>query len=101
MPGIARAGMCSPRGEPMAGHDIIAIGASAGGIDVLAQLVRALPPALPASIFVVCHFPAGSISALPEILSRNGPLLARHPRDGDPIYPGQIYVAPPDYHLVL
>jgi two-component system chemotaxis response regulator CheB len=38
---------------------------------------------------------------LPDILSRAGPLLAVHARDGDPVHPGQIYVAPPDHHLLL
>jgi two-component system chemotaxis response regulator CheB len=78
----------------MGSHDIIVIGASAGGVQVLSQLVRGLPSGLPASLFVVCHFPAGSRSILPDILSRSGPLLAVHPQDGDPIYPGHIYVAP-------
>ncbi|HZU34306.1 MAG TPA: chemotaxis protein CheB [Gemmataceae bacterium] len=82
-------------------HDIIVIGASAGGVEVLAQIVRDLPAGLPASLFIVCHFPAGSRSVLPEILSRSGPLLAVHARDGDPIYPSQIYVAPPDRHLLV
>jgi two-component system chemotaxis response regulator CheB len=85
----------------MAGRDIIVVGASAGGVDVLAEIVKALPPGLPASLFVVCHFPPGSRSILPEILSRAGPLLARHPADGEPFYPGHIYVAPPDRHMVL
>ncbi len=85
----------------MGTHDVIVIGASAGGVQVLSELVRGLPSGLPASLFVVSHFPAGGRSILPEILSRSGPLLAVHPQDGDPIYPGHIYVAPPDRHLVL
>jgi two-component system chemotaxis response regulator CheB len=85
----------------MAGHDIIVVGASTGGVEVLAELVRGLPPGLPAAVFVVCHFPAGSASVLPEILSRSGPLLARHARDGEPTYPGHIYIAPPDIHMLL
>src|SRR4029453_2096496 len=36
-----------------------------------------------------------------EILSRHGPLPAGHVRDGEPIQPGQIYVAPPDHHVLL
>jgi two-component system chemotaxis response regulator CheB len=56
---------------------------------------------LPAAVFVVCHFPNASTSSLPDILSRQGKLLARHARDGEPIYPAHVYVAPPDYHLVL
>jgi two-component system, chemotaxis family, protein-glutamate methylesterase/glutaminase len=85
----------------MPGRDVIVVGASAGGVDTLAQLVRGLSPGLPASIFVVCHFPPEGHSILPTILSRSGPLLASHGRDGEPFYPGQIYVAPPDRHLLL
>jgi two-component system chemotaxis response regulator CheB len=85
----------------MAGHDIIVVGASTGGVEVLAELARGLPPGLPAAIFVVCHFPAGSASILPEILSRSGPLLASHAHDGEPTYPGHIYIAPPDIHMQL
>src|SRR6266498_133757 len=101
---IVREGGGSKPGEKgiiMAGHDIIVIGASAGGVEVLTQLVRGLPPSLPASLFIVCHFPSGGRSVLPEILSRAGHLLATHARDGEPFYPGHIYVAPPDYHLLL
>jgi two-component system chemotaxis response regulator CheB len=82
-------------------HDVIVVGASAGGVEALVKLVRGLPAGLPASLFIVCHFPAGGQSILPEILSRSGQLLARHARDGEPIYPGHIYVAPPDRHLLL
>jgi two-component system chemotaxis response regulator CheB len=85
----------------MAHHDIIVIGASSGGVEVLAQLAQGLPKGLPAAIFVVCHFPPGSRSVLPDIISRSGPLLAVHPHDGDPVYPGHIYVAPPDHHLLV
>jgi two-component system, chemotaxis family, protein-glutamate methylesterase/glutaminase len=85
----------------MAGHDMIVLGASTGGVETLTQLVRGLPPGFPATLFVVCHFPPGGTSVLPEILSRAGPLLASHPRDGAPTYPGHIYVAPPDHHMVL
>jgi two-component system chemotaxis response regulator CheB len=85
----------------MAGRDIIVMGASTGGVDVFARIVRMLPPGLPASLFVVCHLPAGERSVLPEILSRSGPLLAKHPTDHEPFYPGHIYVAPPDRHMLL
>jgi two-component system chemotaxis response regulator CheB len=82
-------------------RDIIVIGTSAGGVEALTQIVRSLPAGLPASLFVVCHLPAGSRSTLPQILSRSGPLPASHPRDGDAFCPGHIYIAPPDHHLLL
>ena len=85
----------------MAQHDIVVIGASAGGVEALTRLMRVLPPGLPASLFVVCHFPPTARSVLPDILSRAGLLLATHAVDGEPFHPGHIYVAPPDYHLLL
>ncbi|MFE1748643.1 chemotaxis protein CheB [Coleofasciculus sp. H7-2] len=85
----------------MPGHDIIVLGASAGGVEALTQLVKALPPDLPAAIFVVIHFPAHSTSVMPSILNRCGSLKACHPSDGEAIQHGRIYVAPPNYHLLV
>lgn len=85
----------------MLSHDIIVVGASAGGVEALSQLVANLPADLPATIFVVVHIPAQGKSYLPQILSRKGVLLATHAKDGEEIAPGRIYVAPPDYHLLV
>lgn len=85
----------------MARRDLIVIGTSMGGIQALSEVARGLPPGFPASVFVVCHIAPGARSILPEILSRSGPLLASHAADGEPFYPGHIYVAPPDHHLLL
>lgn len=85
----------------MPGHDVIVIGASAGGVEALSKLVAGLPADLPAALFVVVHIPSEATSVLPRILSRAGPLPAVHVRDGLPIQDGRIYVAPPDYHLLL
>lgn len=82
-------------------HDIIVAGASTGGVEALTALVGGLPADLPAAIFVVLHVPPTGSSLLPKILSRVGPLPATHANDGEPIHPGRIYVAPPDYHLLL
>lgn len=85
----------------MAGHDIIVVGASAGGVEALMTLVRDLPADLPAAIFVVLHIPAQEPSLLPTILNRAGRLIALHPKDGEEIKYGHMYVAPPDHHLLL
>ena len=85
----------------MPGHDIIVIGASAGGIKALGVLVGALPADIDATLFIVQHLAADTPSILPQILADVGSLPASHPSDGEPILPGRIYVAPPDYHLLL
>ena len=91
----------TPDNTAPAGHDIIVIGTSAGGVEALAELVSRLPPDLPAAVFVVLHIPAYGTSVLPGILSRRGPLPAVHPTDGEPVRHGRIYVAPPDHHLLI
>jgi two-component system, chemotaxis family, protein-glutamate methylesterase/glutaminase len=82
-------------------HDIIVIGASAGGVRALSTLVAGLPSGLKASLFIVQHLPASYPSVLPQILSSAGPLPALHPAEGAMIEQGNIYVAPPDHHLLI
>jgi two-component system chemotaxis response regulator CheB len=82
-------------------HDIIVIGASMGGVEALTSLVARFPEDLPAAVCVVLHVPASYRSRLPEILSRSGPVPAAHPKDGEPLRTGCIYVAPNDRHLLL
>jgi two-component system chemotaxis response regulator CheB len=84
----------------MAKHDVVVIGASAGGVEAISRIVAELPRDIRASILVVLHISRGR-SLLPEILTRAGALPAAHPTDGEPLRQGQIYVAPPDHHLVV
>jgi two-component system chemotaxis response regulator CheB len=59
------------------------------------------PADLGAAIFIVHHFPAKSVSALPSIVRRAGRLPASHPQDEEQVVPGRIYIAPPDRHMLL
>jgi two-component system chemotaxis response regulator CheB len=81
-------------------HDVIVIGASAGGVEGISRVVSELPRDLQASVLVVLHVSRGR-SMLPEILSRAGRLPAVHPEDGTPLQYGRVYVAPPDHHLLV
>ena len=85
-------------------QDIVVVGASAGGVEALQIFAASLPSDLSAAVFIVLHIGSGGSekrSHLPEILTRAGTLIAVHPRDGDPIEKGRIYVAPPDCHLLV
>lgn len=82
-------------------HDIIVIGASAGGVEALTTLVCGFPASLPATVCVVIHLPMNGPSVLPRILSRAGPLPCAFARHGDAIRPGYIYLAPTDRHLLI
>jgi two-component system, chemotaxis family, protein-glutamate methylesterase/glutaminase len=82
-------------------RDLVVIGASAGGLEVLRRVVSELPGDLNASVCVVLHIAPGSPSALAPILDRSGPLPCRQAADGDPLRSGRLLVAPPDRHLVV
>jgi two-component system chemotaxis response regulator CheB len=79
---------------------IVVIGASAGGIEALREVVAELPPEYQAGILIVVHI-GTSPSVLPRLLARVGPLPASHASHGEWIRPGHIYVAPPDHHLLV
>lgn len=81
--------------------DIIVIGASAGGVEASQKIVAALPGDLDASVFLVLHTPANSPRLMARILSGVGDLKASYPEDGQIIERRQIYIAPPDHHLLL
>jgi two-component system chemotaxis response regulator CheB len=83
------------------GRDVVVVAASAGGLQPLRALLSGLPADLPAALFVVLHVPATGGRSLPYILDRAGPLSAEAAVDGDHIRAGQVYVAPPDQHLLV
>ncbi|UQN09503.1 chemotaxis protein CheB [Deinococcus sp. QL22] len=80
---------------------LVVIGASSGGVSALMKLCAQLPGDFPAAVLVVQHTSPAYPSMLPRILSSAGSLHAIHPRDGQSLHPGLIYVAPPDHHLLV
>ncbi len=80
---------------------IIVIGASAGGVNALQQLLAPLPAKLPASIFITTHLSSDGRSYLPDILQRATGLTVVPAQDQQTIAPGHIYVAVPDCHLLV
>lgn len=80
--------------------NVVAVGASAGGVEALTAFAAGLPPDLPYAVLVVLHMPAGAPSVLARIIDRNGPLPAVQARHGAPLEPATIYVAVPNHHLL-
>ena len=81
--------------------NIIVIGASAGGVEPLREIVRALPADFQAAVFVVMHLAPSSPSLLPTILAGPSRIRVAAAVDGEPIVPSRVYVAPPDLHLLI
>jgi two-component system chemotaxis response regulator CheB len=86
---------------PTDGHDIVVLGASAGGLDALKELLASLPAGLRASMFLVLHLSASWPSQIAEILSKSSSLPCRFGQDGDLIEHGTLLIAPPDRHLIV
>lgn len=80
---------------------IVVIGASAGGVRTLEDVIAGLPPDFPAPVLVVLHIAARQKSLLAEILARAGRLPAIDAADGQPLEAGRVYVAVPDRHLLI
>jgi len=83
------------------GRDIVCIGASAGGLQPLREVISELPASLPASLFVVVHTGRDSPGMLPQLLRNSGFLAVEVASDHQRIEPGHVYVPPPDHHLLV
>ncbi len=80
---------------------VVAIGASAGGVEAISRLAAGLSADLPYAYLVTLHIPAGAPSVLARIVDRSGPLPAVAGEDGATLRPGHIYVGVPDRHLLV
>jgi two-component system chemotaxis response regulator CheB len=80
---------------------VVAVGASAGGVEALTHFAAHLPTDLPYAVLVALHMPPGGPSVLARILDRSGPLPAATATDGARLEPGRIFVAEPNRHLLV
>jgi len=94
----------APASPPPAGGDgppLVAIGASTGGPDAVAAVLRALPPATPAAIVVIQHVDRAFAPGLADWLGKKTGLGVGCARDGDRLRPGHVWIAASADHLVL
>jgi two-component system chemotaxis response regulator CheB len=79
----------------------IVVGASAGAVEALSAILPTLAAGYPLPVMIVVHLPAGQKSALAELLRARCRLDVHEAEDKEPIRPGTVYFAPPDYHLLV
>jgi two-component system, chemotaxis family, protein-glutamate methylesterase/glutaminase len=80
---------------------IVAVGASAGGVEALSKFAAGLPEGLPYAVAMVLHMPSGAPSVLARIIDRSGPLPATRAESDMALQAGHIYVCAPDRHLLV
>jgi two-component system chemotaxis response regulator CheB len=79
---------------------VVAMASSAGGLTALSEVLGALPAHFPAGILIVQHLDPHHRSVLADILRRRTPLQVKQAQEGDRLAAGQVFVAPPDRHLL-
>ena len=82
-------------------YKLIAIGGSAGSLEVVMKIVLQLPVNLQAAVVLVLHRKNAPDSILANIIAAKTNLNVKEVEDKELLLPGTIYIAPPDYHLLI
>lgn len=81
--------------------EAIVIGASAGGIRALLEILSPLPASYPLPIIIVLHMPEKGTSKLTEVFQQYLKMSVRQAQDKEQIAAGHVYFAVPGYHLAI
>jgi two-component system chemotaxis response regulator CheB len=81
--------------------EAIVIGGSSGALDAIGAILVGLPEDFAIPIALVLHLPPDAPSHLAGVLAARSPLVAKEAEDKEPILRGHLYVAPPNYHLLV
>ena len=79
----------------------VVIGVSAGGMNALKKLLPALPAAFPAPVVIVQHISPNSDGQWVEIMNNISNLKVKEADEKEKIERGTVYIAPPNYHLLV
>jgi two-component system chemotaxis response regulator CheB len=85
----------------MSNFEVVAIGASAGGLKALMEVLSRLPADLPVSVLIVQHLDPRHKSLLVELLQRRSQIRIKEAINDEPVVKSVVYIAPPDRHLLL
>ena len=85
-----------------AATELVVVGTSWGGLEALGRLLNGLPPDFHAPVAVVQHRgTATPEGAMQKYLADRCALAVVDVEDKEPVEPGHVYLAPPDYHLLV
>lgn len=87
--------------DPAGGYDIVAVAASAGGVQALRAVLGALRVDFPVPVLVVQHLDPRHDTTLADILDRRAALRVKLAEAGERVERGTAYLAPPDHHLLV
>lgn len=82
-------------------YGLVVIGGSSGGMQAVMKILAGLDPLFTIPVVIVLHQFKNSKSRLISILQSKTKIPVKEPLDKEKIEPSTIYVAPPDYHLMI
>lgn len=82
-------------------YEAVVMGASSGGLEALGVVLPALPACFPGAILVVQHMLPTAGDYLPRALDARCALRVKQADEKESIRPGTVYIAPPNYHLLV
>ncbi|MGF1495410.1 MAG: chemotaxis protein CheB [Elainellaceae cyanobacterium] len=91
----------SDRPDSPAAAWVIAIAASAGGLNAIVKVLKALPADFQAAVVLLLHLSPNYRSMLAEIFARETPLPVKQAEAKERLAVGTLYVAPPGHHLLV
>ena len=80
---------------------IIVMGGSSGGFEAFKKIIAGLPSDFSLPIFIVWHMSPDIRGVLPQVLNKLNTIPVDHAHNNEEIKPGRIYIAPPDYHMLV
>lgn len=87
--------------RPSPAPGLVVVGASLGGLTAIQEILRALPEETEVPIAIAQHRHRDSGAALADVLQQSTHIPVADAEDSEPIRGGRIYLAPPDYHLLV
>lgn len=81
--------------------ELVVVGTSAGGVEALGLLLRALPPHFALPVVIVIHLPPDRSTTLPPLFDKKCARPVKEAEDKEPLVGGTVYFAPSDYHLLV
>jgi two-component system chemotaxis response regulator CheB len=87
--------------EGVSPFELVVVGASWGGLQALRWLLEGLPDDFPTPLVVAQHRSSDSSDVMVRVLQSHSPLAITEASDKDAIEPGHVYIAPPNYHLLV
>lgn len=82
-------------------NKMVVIGGSAGSLELILKIIGIIPADTNASIIIILHRKNDQASIFENLVRNRSLLPVREVEDKDPLLKGQVYIAPPDYHLLI